>query len=330
MSINNLIFQKILKHKRIILASVLPFVFWGALLALWFYRAPQSIGSSDIYISNIGGQISISDLAESENVLDNDSDGLSNWEESIYGTDSNNTDTDGDGYLDGEEVLSGHNPALKGPNDALEKNSGPLTKEEQNRKTATSAFAKLALENFLKSGKSIQGMSPEELDRQLKDAFKNDPQATKDYQSQMRDVLSDYIPEDLDKKIKKSDKDGEQSIQEYKQNFDKAVTKSQKEFNSKPLHQIITDAFEKKDFRNIDTAIAYYDTLYKNFLEISAPKSLFLAHRSALLLFYETARSLEAIKEWENDSVKAIVALKKLTAWTDKLDKQTQTAPKSK
>ncbi len=42
--------------------------------------------------------------------IDSDNDGLTDDEERIYGTDINNPDTDGDGYLDGQEVKNGYNP----------------------------------------------------------------------------------------------------------------------------------------------------------------------------------------------------------------------------
>lgn len=48
-----------------------------------------------------------------------DNDGLQNREESFWNTDPNNSDTDGDGYLDGEEVASGHDPLTPGPNDKI-------------------------------------------------------------------------------------------------------------------------------------------------------------------------------------------------------------------
>jgi len=44
---------------------------------------------------------------------DTDNDGLTDTLELIYGTDINNPDTDGDGYLDGQEIQNGFNP--KGP-----------------------------------------------------------------------------------------------------------------------------------------------------------------------------------------------------------------------
>lgn len=52
---------------------------------------------------------------------DTDHDGLNDCEETYWKTDYQNPDTDGDGFLDGEEVLSGHDPTKKGPDDWLDK-----------------------------------------------------------------------------------------------------------------------------------------------------------------------------------------------------------------
>lgn len=54
-----------------------------------------------------------------EDLKDSDNDGLKDWEEELYHTNPRNPDTDGDGYLDGEEVDSGHNPLIKAPGDKL-------------------------------------------------------------------------------------------------------------------------------------------------------------------------------------------------------------------
>lgn len=51
--------------------------------------------------------------------LDSDNDGLKDWEEKLWGTDSSNPDTDGDGALDGEELKKGRDPLKKGPDDKL-------------------------------------------------------------------------------------------------------------------------------------------------------------------------------------------------------------------
>jgi hypothetical protein len=70
-------------------------------------------------ISEIVGRDYIEKVAE----RDSDGDGLSDWEESLWGTDINNPDTDGDGTIDGEEVNLGRDPNLKGPDDLLPKST---------------------------------------------------------------------------------------------------------------------------------------------------------------------------------------------------------------
>jgi hypothetical protein len=68
--------------------------------------------------------------------VDNDNDGLPDWEETLWKTDPRNPDTDGDGTKDGEEVGLGRNPAKKGPKDEL---AAPA------RKVATTEAEKKAL-----------------------------------------------------------------------------------------------------------------------------------------------------------------------------------------
>src|SRR3989338_302605 len=45
---------------------------------------------------------------------DPDNDGLTNSEEDYWTTNPNNADTDGDGYLDGDEVVNGYDPLISG------------------------------------------------------------------------------------------------------------------------------------------------------------------------------------------------------------------------
>ncbi len=57
-------------------------------------------------------------LADNQ-IVDSDNDNLADWEETLWNTDANNPDTDGDGTKDGEEVKIGRNPLVKGPKDSL-------------------------------------------------------------------------------------------------------------------------------------------------------------------------------------------------------------------
>ena len=53
-------------------------------------------------------------VEESTEPVDTDNDGLTDDQEELYGTDINNSDTDGDGYIDGDEVKNGYNPNGEG------------------------------------------------------------------------------------------------------------------------------------------------------------------------------------------------------------------------
>ncbi len=54
-----------------------------------------------------------------DTLQDADLDGLSDSDESYWNTDFQNPDSDGDGFTDGEEVASGHDPIEPGPDDLI-------------------------------------------------------------------------------------------------------------------------------------------------------------------------------------------------------------------
>jgi len=59
---------------------------------------------------------------------DPDKDGLDNSQEAYWNTDYLNPDTDSDGYSDGEEIITGHDPRKEGPDDLLPGAKQNLTK----------------------------------------------------------------------------------------------------------------------------------------------------------------------------------------------------------
>lgn len=71
------------------------------------FATPQGIDQDDVQNSN--------DNSDSFSFVDSDNDGLSDQDEiNLWHTDPNNPDTDGDGYLDGDEVKNGYNPLDEG------------------------------------------------------------------------------------------------------------------------------------------------------------------------------------------------------------------------
>ncbi len=80
--------------------------------------------------------------SESPFHIDTDQDGLRDWEEVLWKTDSTNPDTDGDKTLDGDEIAKNRDPRITGPKDTLtdlqkpayqQENVGTLTLSEQIR-----------------------------------------------------------------------------------------------------------------------------------------------------------------------------------------------------
>ena len=77
---------------------------------------PSSAKSLSEVLGEVGGgdSLDLGGFGGAGSFKDSDKDGLFDEEESVYGTNVNNPDTDGDGYKDGEEVDGGFNPTGSG------------------------------------------------------------------------------------------------------------------------------------------------------------------------------------------------------------------------
>src|SRR3989344_3946720 len=68
---------------------------------------------------NMAEQVLELPFAVLERDLDSDGDGLSNADEDFLGTDVRHPDTDGDGYIDGLEIVRAYNPLTPSPDDKV-------------------------------------------------------------------------------------------------------------------------------------------------------------------------------------------------------------------
>lgn len=119
------------RKKWIILGSIIAFlvIAGGTLAFVFFGRNTQTpkLDTNSVTIVNTklkNSNVNTNDVFPSTNTyrnvnasnenanttLDSDSDGLTDKQEALYGTDPKKPDTDGDGYTDGQEVQSGYNP----------------------------------------------------------------------------------------------------------------------------------------------------------------------------------------------------------------------------
>ena len=319
--------QKIFKHKKLILAVILPLGFWAGLFGFWFFNSDQQSNANPIILKSSGtnqfGQKSISQLASlAATQIDSDKDGLTDWEESIYGTDSKKSDSDGDGYLDGEEVVSSRDPLKKGPDDLIV--SSPKNKIEE--MTATQKFTELAVANYLTAfqTKNPAEFKPEEIDKILKDSIGNDPSVSAKFNEVLKSELYYFVPSNLDTEIKFAKNDTEKEQKIYFGN----ITKLLKEFyDTEPKNdffQTINQSMATKNYSKMDEFAAFYQKMYASAKNIAVPKSLTTNHENLMSYFYKMQKISEAIKIYETDPLKTLLALNELTNLTQKLFAQNQ------
>jgi hypothetical protein len=84
---------------------------WGmVVVAAVFALAAIAVAGGTLLFENREGSTAFLQGSEAKNTADEDGDGLTTWEETVWKTDPMNPDTDGDGVLDGTEVSNGEDP----------------------------------------------------------------------------------------------------------------------------------------------------------------------------------------------------------------------------
>lgn len=144
--------------------------------------------------------------------IDADCDGLTDNEETVYGTDSKKADTDGDGYSDGVEIKSGYDPTKPAPGDRLKTLGGGDKSNEISQSSTTESFAAdfQAFINSKKDGAVTTSDVDTFVDTQLSEKmgesvnFDNLPEVDK---TQFLVLKQDYSGLDEDKKKEKMRED---------------------------------------------------------------------------------------------------------------------------
>ncbi len=114
--------KKYLPSKTFSIVILITIIFFTVISASLYRKENSSIYKNPFAIEK-------SSLSKWTKIkADSDSDGLEDWKEILYGTDTRNKDTDSDGTDDGEEIQAGRNPKIKNtaeygqnPNDFMDK-----------------------------------------------------------------------------------------------------------------------------------------------------------------------------------------------------------------
>jgi len=139
------------KRNTLLLAGAILIIGGSFLFVQWKNR-------KEVY-SNTTDQLVVNDISQNALAKDDDGDGLANWEETLWKTDANNPDSDGDGTSDGEEIKAGRDPVIAGPNDTLsqEEVENKINKENEANLTETDKFSR---DFFIQYVASLQSGQP--------------------------------------------------------------------------------------------------------------------------------------------------------------------------
>lgn len=258
---------------------------------------------------------------------DSDNDGLKDWQEmQLYNSDPCKTDTDGDGYLDGEEVASGYDPAKKAPGDELPgttpKNTRPLPDDinltQELQQKLKDKIVQNKLSPFSADGKVLSGQELE--------SNTMIQQAAQEVSNYGDPFAPDKIDDD---QIKIGEDNSIEAIQRYivkaapyfiTGNIDGEAATSRNE------GQIFSNAVENGDFTEIDRGLKGYTENYEELKNLTVPSDLAPLHKEQLNMISSLIKIYKTIRTSSDDPLKASLAIKyyqdiiqQLMSWSQKL-----------
>lgn len=227
---------------------------------------------------------------------DPDGDGLTNADEKLWGTDPNNPDTDGDGYTDGAEVAAHHNPTIPGPNDKL-----PTPQ--------SSGASKAPFESFFADNVDLTGGTKnltQEYARLVPDKDKSPVTFQKFIQSQ---PIVTSLPKLKDAAIQ-AQEDSPIALSQYLHTTGNLEVISDKPRLTIALH----DFFDSRNTYGFTTLAEAVEALQSRVRVESVPKAAVQYQKLVVGYCELLAATFRQIAAYQNDQVKALVALRQLDA----------------
>lgn len=223
---------------------------------------------------------------------DSDSDGLKDWQETLWHTDPNSRDSDADGTSDGEEVLASRDPAKVGPDDAYTQATPPpvpvitpyaYSYDQNLGETLTEKVGINLASNYL-SAKS-KGAYDVSTGAELVGNISSE--------ALYAEIYTDYGLADL-----KLATDAITTPNAYFSAVDRAVSR----LTSSPYKdvEIIAAALQTEDYSklaSLSIQASAYSRVRNDLLAINVPVEYASLHLRAVRAFDTIARSLEDIKE---------------------------------
>ncbi len=237
--------------------------------------------------------------------MDLDFDGLKNWEEVLWGTDKNNPDTDGDGTLDGQELLEKRDPLIAGPNDKIAQNSQKNINQNHSKINKTTLTrTEILSQNLIEAYSTLKKNNDLGTIAQ-KNLISSITSKALDKQSVKKYTIHDIII------TEKTDRD---TLQNY---ADEMATVFKQDTSLENSAIILTNALQnknEKELEKIDPLILFYEEKIQQMLSIKTPREISETH---LALINNFADLIEANRQMQAVFSDPLLGLNGLTSYVD-------------
>jgi hypothetical protein len=247
---------------------------------------------------------------------DTDEDGLDNWQEALWETDSNNPDTDNDSFLDGDEIKDGYDPTDLNSNPQTGIKAKPILNadDEEEQNVAEDYNAPISIEDINLTREAARGMNSQFIEQQEagnEELDISDPLSMleKNNSGAITNFLATFDIKIDENELKIIDDNSYERIVKYANDVDIAIPANP--YPNLSDYEIFTEAMQTNNFEKIDGHLAHYDSAISNMKKIVVPTDFLQIHKREIELFLITQEIYKNIKKIDTDPLKAILALQK-------------------
>lgn len=236
---------------------------------------------------------------------DSDDDGLPDWQESLWRTNKNNSDTDGDGTKDGEEIKLGRDPLKKGPDDKLSPSLISDTAGGQEENTITAGFSRKMFGDYMSMTNSFDSKLSETDKTNLVNYWMSDLSSLQE--EQKNEIF--YKIGDL----KISQDNSTEAIKKYGNKMGAIIGKYLKPILiSEHELTVFQSSLEKEnetELQKLGGRIDAYSGIIREGLSLEVPKDIASLHLSLINAFAGVADGLKKMKIIFEDPIAGMAGL---------------------
>jgi hypothetical protein len=246
-----------------------------------------------------------------ESAKDSDKDGLTDWEEELWGTNLEITDTDNDGTSDGDEIKVKRDPLKPGPGDELSSEQSELVYKiptTQVRANTTGRFVNSSLPNaLLLANRSLEGepFTQEDIDELVGPYIPPPSVSVTTYEMDDLTIVGNSLS----------------LLQTYSSSLRETINVYKNLVGDElPL---IADVLRTGDINKLltlrSTAVRY-ESLASDLKNLSVPSSLALQHLEVINWYASVSGSLLSLSEVAADPLRGLIGLREYKIATENAD----------